>query len=75
MLDIVEEQLFAQFNKIANSILTSKSKEEQSSIESISLEGQSDGKDEPKAEHSCLFRIAAETIQPIKAIKVLQVCE
>ncbi|XP_029207694.2 codanin-1-like isoform X1 [Acropora millepora] len=70
--NIVEEQLFAQFNKIANSILTSKSKEEQISIESISLEEQSDGKDEPKAEHSSLFRIAAETIQPIKAIKVLQ---
>lgn len=71
----MEDQLFAQFNKIANSILSSKSEEENSSIESISLEGQSDRKDEPKAEHSSLFRIAAETVHPIKAIKVLQVCE
>lgn len=71
----MEEKLFAQFNKIANSILGSKSKEEQSSIESISLKGQSDEKDEPKAGHSFLFRIAAETIHPIKAIKAFQVCE
>ena len=75
VLDIVDEELFAQFNKIANSILCSKSKEQNSAIESLSKEGQSDEKDSPTAKSSCCSKLATQSDNPIMIIKALQVCE
>ncbi|XP_068691714.1 codanin-1-like [Montipora foliosa] len=70
--NIVDEELFAQFNKIANSILCSKSKEQNSAIESLSKEGQSDEKDTPTAKSSCCGKLAAQSDNPIMIIKALQ---
>lgn len=74
--DIMEEGLFVQFNKIANSILNSKSKEQRI------LDGQSDANTKQREpENACEVKIKCckprgcllESVTPAMKVKALQV--
>ena len=78
-IDIVEEQLFAQFNKIANSILCSKSKEEPNTVEcslgSENVKQTSEKECEVKENCSSPDIFSRENSSPLMKIKALQVGE
>ena len=76
----MEEELFAQFNKIANSILYSKSKEQQNAVASSTRDGHSEeeitGKEcEIKTKCHVPGGISGQNINPVMKIKALQVDE
>ena len=74
VLDVMEEELFAQFNKIANSILYSKSKEQQNTVESSTRSEEIPGKQcEVNVKRHVPGGISGQNINPIMKIKALQV--
>ena len=79
LLDIIEEELFAQFNKIANSILHSKSKEQQNTVESSPRNGNSGNVSlqeyDVKGNCSVPGGLPGENTNPVMKIKALQVDE
>ena len=72
----MEEELFAQFNKIANSILYSKSKEQQNAVESSTRSEEITSKQcEVNAKCHVPGGISGQNINPVMKIKALQVDE
>ena len=72
----MEEELFAQFNKIANSILYSKSKEQQNTVVSSRRSEEIPGKQcEVNAKCHVPGGISGQNINPVMKIKALQVDE
>ena len=72
----MEEELFVQFNKIANSILHSKSKEQENVVEARSRENSEvapDKESELKAKSSPPSVTSAEDKIPFMKVKALQV--
>lgn len=81
LVDIMEEELFAQFNKIANTILYSKSKEQQkagqntgeSNTQDGGVEKESPKKDETKERYALPCGVTGQNDNLVKTIKALQV--
>ena len=73
----MEEELFAQFNKIANSIMNLKSKEQKGNVElnpfSKDVTKMSEEESERQVEYCKPVGVSGETINPTMKIKALQV--
>ena len=75
--DIMEEELFAQFNKIANSILHSKAKEQSRDVEAGKCSGNTEQipEQESKGNVKCCkpVGLSGEAVNPAMKVRALQV--